>query len=117
MTPSPTPIPVSGDVQVFANAECSEYADGTQSKVYVRINTPWEIGGGWYVGDPSDPGTSFSADVDEYPDVDPDYYFTLWVDFQSELRSTPFQAGQIVEMNLPAQLLPVANPTVIFTKP
>ena len=63
MTPSPTPvIPVEGDIQVFANPECTEYATGNVNTVYVRINTPWSgINSGWVVGTGDDEGSTFSA--------------------------------------------------------
>lgn len=35
---TPTPIAPSGDVQTFADPDCSQYATGNESKVYVRFN-------------------------------------------------------------------------------
>lgn len=48
-TPSPTPIPVSGDIQLFADNQCTSYPQGSLRTVYARINTPWGFNEAWQV--------------------------------------------------------------------
>lgn len=93
----PAVIAPHGDVQVFKDRFGYELASGTLSKVYVRINTPW-VGddSGWGIGSPQMENACFIA-------TSPTgglgtYAFSLWVDWTSEERNTPFEAGQMVEV-------------------
>lgn len=110
------PIPVEGDVQIFANPECTEYADGTKMPVYARVNNPWAFNETWAIND-NRQGNCIAcrAPEDEYPD-DP-FCILLWMDFTSSNFEKEFTAGQVVEINVNEGVLPVTNPTVIFTKP
>ena len=107
-------IPVEGDVQVFADPECTEYADGTKMPVYVRVNVPWVLDGDWQVGSSN---TFFGAysPTTQYPE-DP-FAIRLWEDFASGDKSEPYERGQVVEVTGDEGYLPVSNPTVIFSKP
>lgn len=86
--PGPTPIPVEGDVQIFADPECTTYADGTQSTVYVRVNNPWT--------------EEWTVDVDfgfhNFTAFTNPWACNVWVDWVGvNEQDTPFVAGQIVE--------------------
>ncbi len=113
-TPEPTPMPVEGDVQIFANPECTEYADGSAMPVYARINVPWGYAEGWVLG-LENQRIECIAPSEQYPD-DP-YIVNLWVDFISVGQNVPYTAGQVIEINGDTSLLPIEEPRVIFTKP
>lgn len=94
----PAVIAPQGDVQVFKDRFGYELATGTLSKVYVRINKPW-VGddSGWGLGGPDYEFAAFTA-------VSPTngsgtYGFSLWVDWVPAERSTPYEAGQMVEVS------------------
>lgn len=106
-----------GDIQIFANPECTRYADGSQATVYARVNRPWGINGGWQTGSEENPASSIytSAPTTEAPD-DP-YAIYLWVDWIGENRTDPYQNGEVVELTNDGFEEPITNPNVIFTKP
>ena len=113
--PAPSPIPVEGDVQVFLDPECTQYATGEVEKVYVRINTPWSgVESGWDVTNQTG-SVIFSAlsPTTEYPS-DP-YGFNLWVDFSAE-KAEPYNAGEVVEVGL-GSTFDVTGFTTVFSKP
>ena len=111
------PIAPQGDVQVFKDPFGYEYATGSLSKVYVRINTPW-VGddSGWVIGTPNMKNAAFSA-------ISPTggsgtYNFSLWVDWTSEERNTPYEAGQMVEVSYGAgDSLDITQYETDFEKP
>lgn len=114
--PGPTPIPVEGDVQVFADPECTRYPSGEVETLYVRINVPWVgLNSGWTVGGPDDMSSFFVAysPNDEYPD-DP-YNFIVYIDFYSTVDG-PYTAGQVVEAIYPDGY-DVTNFQKVFTRP
>jgi hypothetical protein len=42
----------------------------------------------------------------------------VWVDFTAEIESdVPYTAGEVLKLVAPPDVVPVDNPTVIFTKP
>lgn len=93
--PVPEPIAPEGIAQVFADAECREYANGTVDKVYVRIN-----GGPFEYGDEITLGTGddqlwIITPTQSYPDSA--YSVAAYLDFQSAEMPDPIQPGQIVE--------------------
>lgn len=93
--PVPEPIAPEGIAQVFADAECREYANGTLDRVYVRIN-----GGPFEFGDAIDFGTfpdSLSIYTPTTADPDNAYAVVAYVDFMSDDMTDPIQPGQIVE--------------------
>lgn len=87
------PIPVDGAVQVFANAECTEYATGTVDTVYVRLNRAFGMNGikqysgtgGLFVQTPTTESPSDKYEVVAY------------FNFHSQEFDTPFVEGQVVE--------------------
>jgi hypothetical protein len=99
----PQPIAPVGKAQVFANPQCTEYADGSSDTVWVRLNqdfgidqrTEWGSITKWYeylsVGTPST----------EYPE-DP-YFVFCWVDWLSENFNEPFTSGDIIECKAPPE--------------
>lgn len=93
--PVPEPIAPEGIAQVFADAECREYANGTLDRVYVRINGgPFEFGDGIELGTyPNELRIVTPTNAD--PDIP--YEVDVYVDFISEDITNPIQPGQIVE--------------------
>lgn len=112
--PCPTPIPVEGDVQIFADPECTQYATGAAVEtVYARINEPWGFNEEWGVGGPSGPELNCVGPTEELPD---DAYYVQWfIDWQSDPYSDPFTPGQVVELHNPYPY-EMDNPTTVFTK-
>lgn len=113
----PAVIAPQGDVQVFKDRFGYELATGTLSKVYVRINKPW-VGdnSGWVIGNPSMENAAFSAISPT--DVPGTYNFSLWVDWTSENRNTPYEVGQMVEVTYGAgDSLDITNYETDFEKP
>lgn len=111
MSPSPTPpgpIPVQGDVQIFADAECSSYPSGATDTVYARINVPWVgVNSGWSV-----PYFEAQAPTTEDPD---DNYGIIWlVDFASTIDG-PYSVGQVIQLKA-VDVFNVVSP-FIFSKP
>lgn len=104
-------------MQIFADRECTRYADGSVAPIYVRVNNPWGINGSWYVGSDQARGKRFNAlgPDSEYPD-DP-YGMTVWIDWESKVKSTPYEVGEVIEILPKEGEQPVTDPTVIFTKP
>lgn len=104
MTPSPTPptpIPITGDVQIFADADCNEYPDGTYETLYARINVPWGLDGSW-VGTAGNYQLDCGAPAEGY-ETEP-YGILLnrigEVDgFASSDYDRAFTAGEIVVLN------------------
>ena len=93
--PVPEPIAPEGIAQVFADAECREYANGTLDRVYVRIN-----GGPFEFGDAITFGTGDDQLMIQTPtqsDPDNNYMVTAYIDFVSDEMPDPIQPGQIVE--------------------
>lgn len=104
-------------MQIFANPECTEYADGSTAAVYARVNVPWGFGGGWYDGSPDIPGTRFKALGPSTGLEEDKYIMELWTTLMSRGRNQPFNAGDVVEMFDIGEFQPISNPTVIFSKP
>lgn len=114
--PSPTPIPVEGDVQIFANQECTQYATGNEETVYARINVPWGYNGGWEIQYTGDENSIYCiAPSNDVPN-DP-YKIGVWVDWESRNFDRPFNPGEVVAVTVRDAVITVQNPTVIFTKP
>lgn len=115
-SPVPTPIPVEGDVQIFADLECTQYATGVVRTVYARINVPWvgENSGWIYEG-------SGNNRFDAYaPGQQHDYYgCAAYYDFLADDHNTPFEVGQVVSLTLNSSLDPIDVTTYdkVFSKP
>lgn len=112
----PSPIPVVGDVQVFLDSECTQYATGTVDTVYVRINVPWGgLNSGWSVGSPTSASSFFDAIAPSSDYPDDDIYFNVWVDFIATLFG-PYSAGQVVPATFPDPF-DVTGYTTVFSRP
>ena len=111
----PQPIAPVGKVQVFANPECTAYADGQSDTVYVRVNQDFGIDDGitWGTG-PNDAENylCIATASTEYPN-DP-YQINLWIDWNSINYYEPFTSGQIVECTCPYGEGDQGNWKVIF---
>lgn len=113
--PGPTPIPVEGDIQIFANPECTEYATGVVSKVYARINVPWSgLNSGWRVN-----GETSGNRINAWgPDGEDNWYSIIaWEDFFSSNVQNPYTEGEIVELSFEPHTQDVTNYTKVFSKP
>lgn len=113
----PQPIAPVGKVQVFANPECTAYADGQSDTVYVRLNQAFGFNESETWGNGSSPETFLGiyTPITELP-TDP-YAISLWVDFVEVNRdgSQPFEEGEVVECSMLSQyFVPITNPKVIF---
>ena len=94
----PQPIAPIGKVQVFANPQCTEYADGYCKDVWVRFNQDFGYNDSHSWGNPQQHGTYLViyTPTDEYPqDV---YGIGLWNEWGDDGSLTgPFVSGQIVK--------------------
>lgn len=73
-----------------------EYANGTLTKVYVRVNGgPFEFGDQLILGTPSNQLTIVTPVEGDPPDMG--YGVVIYMDFHSELVDEPIQPGQIFE--------------------
>lgn len=115
-SPTPQPIPAEGYIQIFANPECTQYADGTQSTVYARINRAWIYNDGWRIDEGPDGGRiDCYGPNEEEPEVQ--YGMTVWVDWVVETeRDEPYNDGEVIELST-APGTTMVNPTVIFSRP
>lgn len=95
------PIPVEGDVQIFADPECTQYATGVVDKVYARINRPWGFNESCFIGNGGN-SINLNGPSQEYPDNP--YNIFIYSDFISLDKSTPFTAGQVVECSIDTEM-------------
>lgn len=108
-------IAPQGDVQIFANPECTEYATGVVNKVYARVNKPWGENEAWSIG--SRIGNSFTAigPNEEYPsDL---YGIIAYADFASNDSEVPFEVGQVVKCSHGIDSIDVTDFDKVFSKP
>lgn len=107
---------MQGNIQIFKDAECTEYADGTQLPVYARINNPWGFNEGWGIED-GPAGVQITCGGPSSDNPNNTYYISLWIEFSSEEFNEPFTQGQVLEIDGDTSMLPIANAQVIFSKP
>lgn len=113
----PQPIAPVGKVQVFANPQCTEYADGQSDTVWVRLNQDFGFGEETTWTGNSNQQLDIYTPTNQYPD---DYYTVskLWGQLGGSDQDVPFVSGQIIEMGYPKYapypFAPVDNPKVIF---
>lgn len=113
----PQPIAPVGKVQVFANPQCTEYADGQSNEVWVRLNQDFGFGEGMEWGNFSHTETSCVILTPDIEDPQNPYEITLWVDYGSTDRddTIPFVNGEIIKCTCnPLYFEPIDNPQVIF---
>lgn len=107
------PLPVEGDVQVFADSSQLTIPAGQVNKLYARVNKAWGYGEDWHVGN-REVGIICSAPSDHLPD-DP-YAIYLYLDFSSADSAVPYNDGDIVEC--PSQQnVDVTGKPYVFSKP
>lgn len=90
-----TPVPVLGQVQVFKNAECTQYADGTETDIYVRINVNVATDEQLIFGSMQDEGSSC---VIYGPTSNPPQNgeIWIWIDWKGEPQPNEIVAGSII---------------------
>lgn len=111
-------IAPEGDVQVFKDQQCTEYATGAEQTVYVRLNTAVEFGEGWHVGTGDVQGSCFDVTAPSEGHEDDPYYVQVWALWDSDDFSEAFTEGQVVKcVKSNPDFDPVENPTTIFNKP
>lgn len=114
----PKPIPVVGDVQIFADPECTKYANELTEPtdtLYVRINKPWVgLDSGWVVGSAPNSFAAMSP-VSEAPD-DP-YSVMVYADFIYDKGDKPFSTGEVVKVQSSEPIDIGSDYVVIFSKP
>lgn len=100
----PQPIAPVGKVQVFANPQCTEYADGNSDTVWVRVNQDFEYDSGYEWGSAADSRTYLNIGAG----------IMLWIDWLST-TDAPYTSGQVIEcVYVPQWFSPQNNPQVIF---
>lgn len=112
----PVPIPVEGDVQVFLDPECTQYATGTVDTVYVRINVPWNgLDEGWSIRGGQGFGGYFSAYGPSTESPDDPIEYDLWVDFRPS-EYGPYTEGQVIATVF-SDPVDITGFSTIFSKP
>lgn len=88
------PLPVEGDVQIFADDRCLKIPAGELDILYARVNKPWGFNGDWVAGRQSEGIICYAPD-----DNDPDgpYSIDVYTDYRAyDQQSQPFTIGQVV---------------------
>lgn len=107
----PQPIAPVGKVQVFANPQCTEYADGQSNEVWVRLNQDFGYDDATFWGN----GLLLSVYTPSTENPTDPYAIQLWEDWVSEDFSEPFTSGQVIKCTCnPSYFTPIENPQVIF---
>ena len=105
-----------GKVQVFANPECTAYADGQSSTVYVRLNQ--DFGYGQAQNWQGSIGQQLTIMTPTNQDPEDPYNIWLWRDFGTWDQDEPFTNGQILRCDYwyddDHPFTPINNPKVIF---
>lgn len=111
-------IAPEGDVQVFKDQQCTEYATGAEQTVYVRLNTAVGFGEGFTVGDGSVQGDHFNVTAPSEGHDDDPYYVQVWDMWGSDDFTEAFTEGQVVKCgNGNPDFEPISNVTTVFYKP
>ena len=110
--PPVPPIAAVGIVQVFNNADCSEYFDGQSNVCYVRLNNGLDKNGAKSWNDGSDnTQLMLYAPSDQFP-TDP-YAINAYVDYGNSNIEGPLPEGSVVRC-VASNGTTVSNPKVIF---
>ena len=103
-------------MQVFANPQCTEYADGQSNEVWVRLNQDFGFDDtiAWN-GNMSEQCWVITPTT-EYPEDD--YGVEVWTDWVTDAATNPggpYTSGQILKcVNINPYYTPINNPKVIF---
>ena len=92
---SPTPIAVEGAIQVFADENCTRYAEEGNDTVYVRLNRSFGFGQGKQWGSQADEKTSLVVVTPSTEDPQNKYQITIYVDYASPEYDS-FDQGQVI---------------------
>lgn len=116
----PKPIPVEGDVQIFADPGCTKYANELAEPIntlYVRINNPWVgLNSEWSVG--SATANSFRAYAPNSNVPSDPYGFSVYIDFGDDNGNKPYSAGEVIKVTTGEEVRVIGSDyAVIFSKP
>ena len=110
----PQPIAPVGKVQVFANPQCTAYADGYCKDVWVRLNQGFGFNDSLTWGHTTEEATYLivGTPTTEFPN---DNYIVMpWIDWISDEYVEPFTSGQIVKCSFGYGEPALDNVQVIF---
>lgn len=91
---------MQGDVQIFADEDCTQYPNGVLTELYARINVPWTgLDSGW--NDTEASYTLYANSPETEAPNDP-YNIGIRQDnevlISSEDFNNPFNVGQIIHL-------------------
>lgn len=111
--PQPQPIAPVGKVQVFANPQCTAYADGQNREVWVRLNQAFGYDDAivWGYSSSYNYLAVFTPSTENPTDP---YCIDVWVDWHSEEFTEPFTNGQIIKCTCYYDDQIINNAQVIF---
>lgn len=89
-------IPVEGDLQVFRNESCTEYATGYDRVVFVRVNRAIGYGDATQYGASGPVSAQCMVTTPSAAEPEEVYYILLWADWNSADYEEPFAAGTVV---------------------
>jgi hypothetical protein len=111
---SPQPIAPVGKVQVFANPECTAYADGQSKEVWARLNQDFGYDDVTFWGNISSGHDYLAVYTPSTENPTDSYAINVWVDWYSEDFTEPFTSGQIIKCTCPYGDPIIDNVQVIF---
>lgn len=112
IAPEPAPIDVVGAAQVFNDPFCSQYADGSEEDVYLRVNRSFGYGDKKTWGSYQTMGSSLIIYTPTQGEPDSTYKVEVWIDWHSGNVTGPIEAGTVIRCHSPYP--GVENPQVIF---
>lgn len=106
-------IAPDGDVQIFANAECTRYATGMLQTVYARVNRTFAINQATEYGSPDNwkEYCSVFTPSTEYPDDS--YGVLVWIDWNG--TADALQSGDVIECVNATGAADVTDCTKVFS--
>lgn len=108
-------IPVEGDLQVFRNESCTEYATGYDRVVFVRVNRAIGYGDATQYGSSGPESAQCMVTTPSAAEPDEVYYISLWTDWSSADYEEPFAAGTVVRCEFQGSSEPsLDNVTTVF---
>lgn len=108
-------IPVQGDVQIFANQECTELPGENASEVYIRFNNDFGVNDGFLVGTTQQSATYFKLQTPTSEAPNDPYKAIVWVDFETDNISGPITGGTVVRASAGSSQY-IGGSQVVFSK-
>lgn len=108
-------IPVQGDIQIFADRECSAYPTGEVTQLYARLNTGLNVGGKKTWGSYGSPLTYLAVTAPSTENPGDPYSVTFAVDFMSGDLEGPIAPGTIVVLQS-SSAMDVTGGTFVYTR-